>query len=149
MTKKFKFRLETLLKVRKIELERQAKVLALIHQRIAQAHMDVNDFRRMQVEEVKRMKELSLKALFSHQLAELSVQYREELKRKEARKIQEIRELMMQAEVEHGKLVENEKKKKILDKLEERDRENYEEELKKSERKEMDETAGSRWFRSD
>jgi flagellar FliJ protein len=147
--KKFKFRLETLLKVRKIELEKQAKILALIHQEIAKGHQDLARLRQLQIDEVKRVKELTHRGSFQQAMLMQSIQYRDDLKRQEGRKIKEIQDLMRKADKELAKLVEKEKRKKILDKLEERDRENYEDETKKMELKEMDEVASTRWFSSE
>jgi flagellar export protein FliJ len=147
--KKFKFKLETVQKIRKVEMEQQAKVLALIHQEIALRHSELAENRRRQIEEVKRVKESSQKGQFDEQLMALSIQYRDELRRQEARKIKEIQELSRKASQEHAKLVEKEKRKKALDKLEEKHRENYEEENRKAECKEMDELASTRWFSSD
>jgi flagellar protein FliJ len=147
--KKFTFRLETLLKVRRIEMEFQARALALAHREVQRARNELSDLKKLQADEVQRVKVLSEQGQFTKQLLDLSVAYRDELKRKEAKKIQELQALMLKAEEERVKLVEKEKKKKVLDKLKERDLENYNEEQKQSERKEMDELASTRWWAPD
>ncbi|MDB5038229.1 MAG: hypothetical protein JWQ35_1757 [Bacteriovoracaceae bacterium] len=142
---KFKFRLQTVLKVRTIEMEQQAKVLALAYREVARARDELIHLQQLQEKEVLRVKQLTLSGQFSKQLLELSLAYRNEVKRWEFRKVDELKKLSQKVEIERTKLIEKEKKKKALEKLEERDRENYEDEQKQMERKEMDEVASTRF----
>ncbi|MBN8554434.1 MAG: flagellar export protein FliJ [Deltaproteobacteria bacterium] len=140
--KKFKFRLETVLKVRRIEMEQQAKALALIYQKISIAKKEIDNFRDLSLQETLRMSELAKSGNFLDQVTSVSLGYREGLKRKIIQKFKEIEVLEKSAEEEKIKLIEKTKRKKVLEKLEERDREEYEFNAKKDATKEMDEIAG-------
>jgi flagellar FliJ protein len=140
--KKFKFRLETVAKVRRIEMEQQAKVLALIFQQIAQVKVQIEEFKQLAKEEILRVQTLSNLGNFTDQMVLVSLNYREGLKRKVIAKLKEIEALELRAEQEKVILIEKTKRKKVIEKLEEREKEQYELETRKTETKDMDEIAG-------
>lgn len=138
---KFKFRFQSVSKVRKIEMEQQAKVLALIMKEVANMKQHIEELRQMERAEVNRMHHLALKGKFTEQMVHASIAYRDGLKQQMREKRNELGKLQLKADEEQKKLLEKEKQKKILDKYEERERERHEQEVKSSERKEMDEIA--------
>lgn len=138
---KFKFRFQSVTKVRKIELEQQAKVLALLMKEIADAKTAIDDLKRKDKDEIIRVQALTKKGEFVEQIVQISLSYREGLRLQVLQKRREIDQLNSKAEVERRKLQEAEKKKKILDKYEEKEREKYEQEARSVDRKEMDEIA--------
>lgn len=141
MSTKFKFRLESVSKVRRIEMEQQAKVLALVFKEIAEAKQEIESLKQAERDEIKRVQSLADQGEFRQQMMLSSLSYREGLKVSIKKKRHELAQLQLRADEEQAKLLEKEKKKKILDKYEEKERERHETEVKASERKEMDEIA--------
>ncbi len=143
--KRFKFKLEAVAKVRKIEMDEQAKNLALANRAVQKAKDELSQLERQFFDELARLKDLVAKKVSANQqLTELSVAFRDEIKRKAIVKRQEIHRLIRKVEEERLKLIEKRKKKKTMEHLEDQERERYEEELRQLETKIMDEISGYR-----
>lgn len=143
--KGFKFRLATVLKVREIETNQQAKILALAQQEAIRIRDEILELQSNMASELKRIQDLSHRGLFDQQILDLSIPFRERLKMEIKRKTDELQMALKRIDLEREKLIERQKKKKALEKLEEKHRENYVEENRKSESKVMDELASARW----
>lgn len=142
---KFQFRFKAVSKVRRIEMERQAKALAAAQADVVRAKTEVAHLKQLIDEEVHRVQDLVHRGVFESQLLDLSQTYKKGLKFRIDEKIAQQKEFEKKVEQERLKLVEKEKRKKVFDKLEERERETYEEDLRKFECREMDEIVSSRW----
>ncbi len=147
--KKFKFPLESVLKIRKIEMDQQAKALALAQNQAIEIREKIFSLKKDGDAEVYRLKHLALSGQINEQMTFVSVQYRNELKRQIQKKTEELNQALRRVEEERRKLVERQKKKKALENLEEKQRENHNEEQRKAENQDMDELAGSRWAYAD
>jgi len=144
--KRFVFRLATVAKVRRIELDEQAKKLAAAFQEVARARNELNRLEKKFYDELYRQRHLLLSnAPLKNQMTDLSANYRDELKRLAVAKRKEIHQLMRRAEEERLKLVEKQKRKRVMEKLEEKERENYEQEVRTGETKIMDEISSYRF----
>ena len=144
--KKFKFRLETAAKVRRIEMEQQARALAAAALQVQRKKEEIENYIQSVVSEVKRVKDLTDAGEFSSQLLDVSSEYRAGLKFKIRTAREELAELEKKAEEERLLLVEKEKKRRILEKYKEREQERYEQEYKKWETAQLDEMASNLWF---
>jgi flagellar FliJ protein len=145
--KSFKFRLETVLKIRGIERDQQARALALAQREALQIRDEILEMKRRLIEELQRIKRLSGEGNFTEQILRLSGDYREDLKRKIEKRTQDLNQAAARIEKEREKLIERQKARKAMEKLEEKDRENYELEQRINERKEVDELVTLRWPR--
>ncbi len=139
--KRFAFRFQSVAKVRKIEMERQARVLAEAMMRVRQIEAEIESIKEMNRREVERLQELASKGQIPAQMMELSTMYREELKREHKRKMIALREAEVRVREEREKLIEREKARKVMEKVKERDFENYVEEKRKEENRQIDELA--------
>lgn len=139
--KRFAFRFQSVAKVRKIEMERQARVLAEALMRVRQIEEEIESIKGLNRREVHRLQDLASKGQIPSQMMELSVMYREELKREHKRKMILLREAEAKVREEREKLIEREKARKVMEKVKERDFENYVEEKRKEENKQIDELA--------
>lgn len=139
--KRFAFRFQSVAKVRKIEMERQARILAEAQMRVRQIEEEIESIKKMNRLEVERLQSLAGKGQIPAQMMELSVMYREELKREHRRKMIALREAEAKVREEREKLIEREKARKVMEKVRERDFENYVEDKRKEENKQIDELA--------
>lgn len=142
--KAFKFRFQTVARIRKFELEEQAKALALALKAAEDKKKEIETNRQDFEREVQRVQELARRGHFDKQVIQLSLHYRERLRIEAYRMRRELEQLNLKVEKEQNLLIEKEKRKKTLDKLEERDKEKYDTRIKELETKEMDETASIR-----
>jgi hypothetical protein len=108
--KAFKFRLQSVAKVRTIEMEQQAKMLALALTAVASAKRDLETIYQQEKSELLRLQELS--RLGKADLVYLASKgYRDEIKRRIQRQLEEISKREKTAEEERLKLVEKQKRK--------------------------------------
>jgi len=122
-------------------MERQARVLAEALMRVKQIEAEIESIKEMNRREVERLQELASKGQIPAQMMELSVMYREELKREHKRKMIALREAEVRVREEREKLIERERARQVMEKVKERDFENYVEEKRKEENKQIDELA--------
>lgn len=146
--KRFEFRFEAVAKVRRIEMERQARALAEAQIKVQQIENEIKQIELDRDKEVVRLKDLVAKGNFAKQMFELSESYRTGLKKKLNWKRHELRDAEQLVREERDKLIEKEKRRKVIEKVRERDFENYTEEMRRDETKRMDETAGLLWGRT-
>ena len=140
--KKFEFRFESVAKVRLIEMERQARALAVAQMKVKKIEDEIAEIWARQDEEVQRQKRVIAEGRFEEQLVHLSDRFRSGLKKVLTNKRNELRDAENQVTIERDKLLEKERRRKVIEKVRERDLETYEEERKKDETKIMDEVAG-------
>jgi flagellar FliJ protein len=145
--KRFAFRFESVAKVRKIEMERQARALAETQLKVKAIEKEIAEIVGTQTDEVQRLQGLALRGALTQQLMELSDKFRKELKRRLNFKRLELRDWENKVREERDKLVEKEKRRKVIEKVREKDFENYQEEKRKDEAKQMDEVASQLWSR--
>ena len=139
--KTFRFRFASVQKVRRIEMDLQARVLAEAMQELNRIEEKIAALREDYRLEVARLTQEASDRDFSEIHMGSHVHFRDELMRQERRALSEREAARQRIEEERKKLIERERRKKVFDKLEERDREIYEKESRKSEQDEMDEVA--------
>lgn len=139
--KRFSFRFEAVAKVRKIEMERQARVMAEAQLRVKKIESEIVEIQRLQAVEVERLKKVANAGVLTDQLMVLSDKYRSELKRQLNFKRHELRDWENTVRLEREKLIEKEKRRKVIEKIRESDLEIYKEDWRKDEIKNMDEIA--------
>ena len=138
--KKFKYRLETLLKVKEhIEREKQKEHAGALNQ----VHLQ-----QRQLSQIDRSKDATLSGQRAGMLGRLSVaemlicsRYLVKLKKNMLSGSELLKVLRQKAEKKRQALMEATKQKKIYDKLKERQREKYERDVAQLETKENDEVA--------
>jgi len=143
---KFHFRFATVQKVRRIERDQQSRVLGSAMQELQVIRNQIEQLGQQNEMELLRVKLETQKGNFFAANSQLSAKFREEIRNQIRRKKKEEEAAMYKVEQERLKLVEKEKRKKVLDKLEERDREKYQEDLRKFQNQEMDELSSVREF---
>jgi flagellar export protein FliJ len=136
-------------RIRKIERDQQSRVLSLAMQDLSKIRAEIQQLEMQHEMELKRMSVEAQQENFSMLDAQVSIKYREELRSQLRRKRKEEEAAVFKVEQERLKLVEREKVKKVLDKLEERDLEKHELEQRKIENQDMDEVASVRQFARD
>ncbi len=144
---RFHFRFASVQKVRRIEMDLQARALAEAMQVVQRIDTEIEQLKKSYQIEVDRLKNKAESASLSQVQMGYQVSYREHLIRLESDAMARRRKALKQVEEERQKLIEREQKKKVFDKLEERDREMYEQKLRKYEQIDLDEMA-SRCTRS-
>ena len=144
---RFAFRFESVAKVRKIEMERQARVLAETQMKLKSIEKQIEEIQRSTESEIERLRKLALKGLMTDQLMIQSDRYRKDLKRQLNFKRLELRDWENKVREEREKLVDKEKRRKVIEKLRERDIEVYNEEKRKDDAKQLDEVASMLWSR--
>ena len=123
-------------------MEKQARAVALAQQNIIQVQAQINDLYLRTKQEIDRLRELAQLGDITSQLMETSMNYRNELKRQIAKKNQELRVCKEKLEQEQRRLIEKEKAKRVFDKFKEKEQEQYEDDVRKTETKALDEIAG-------
>lgn len=139
--KRFVFRFQSVEKIRKIEMERQARVLAEAQMKVRQIETEVENIKERNRAEVGRLQSLATRGEIPQQLMALSEMYREELKRAHRRKMIELRDAEAKVREERDRLIEKERARKVMEKVRERDFESYVEETRRMEAKTIDEMA--------
>jgi len=139
--KKFEFRFEAVSKVRRIEMERQARVMAEAQMKVKEIESQILSIQNFQGAEVKRLQSVTSLGHFTEQMMMLSDSFRGDLKKQLNFKRHELRDWENKVREERAKLVEKEKRRQVIEKLREKDLENYKEEWRKDETKRMDEVA--------
>lgn len=139
--KRFEFRFQSVAKVRKIEMERQARVLAEAQMKVKEIEAQIEALKQKNEDEVSRLRELAIRGQIPRQMMELSVMYRDQIKRDFKRRLIELREAEAKVREERENLIEKEKARKVMEKVKERDFETYAEERRRLESKTIDEIA--------
>lgn len=145
--KAFQFRFRTLGKVRKLQTDLQAKIVSEIELKIAKAENEIQDLYNKEADEVRRLQDLSFQANFADQLSFLSKHFRDEIHREISRKQKEILDLRIRLDEERKILIQKEQKKKIIEKLEDKERAAYADAYNREETKELDEVGTASWSR--
>jgi len=146
--KRFQYRFESVAKVRKIEMEKQARVMAEAQLRVKKIQDEMADIARRLDDEVQRLQKVWQSGKWEDQLLQISSAFRDGIKKHLVKKKQELREAEAKVEVERRKLIDKERGRQVMEKIRERDYESYLEEKKKDEAKEMDEVASQRFYRN-
>jgi len=139
--KRFEFRFQSVAKVRKIEMERQARVLAEAQMKVKEIEAQIEALKQKNQDEVARLQDLAIRGQIPRQMMQLSVMFREQIKRDFKKRLIELREAEAKVREEREKLIEKEKARKVMEKVKERDFENYAEERRRLESKTIDEIA--------
>lgn len=145
--KKFAFRFEAVAKVRRIEMERQARVLAETQMKVKSLESEIENLVGQTKNEIVRLQTLAARGLLTQQLMNLSDRYRTDLKVKLNHKRLELRDWENKVREEREKLIDKEKRRKVIETVRERDLESYYTERKKDEAKYLDEVASQLWTR--
>lgn len=140
----FKFRFLSVLKVRRVEMDKQAKNYGLAVQAVQRMRQKIQSIQAQLDAEVRRLRELSNRGQFADQLLDLSRTHRKGLLFDLRRSETQLIDLRNKAEHERLLLVEKQKRVKALEQLEEKEREAYEDEIRKRETKQLDELASVR-----
>lgn len=143
--KKFKFRFQAVERVRKIEMELQAKDLALANQRVNELQQEKEGLEFKLRSERDRLRERTLSEAWGERLVETSRAYQKDLESRIRAKMDEIVEAKQQVVKERKELIERQKKKTAIDKLKEREQERYYEEQRRQETKMLDEVSTTRF----
>lgn len=143
--KKFKFRFEALAKVRKIELQEQAKIVAVIANQMIESQSKVEEIRNLVRLELDRVHAAVEKEAFDEQLLRESRSYQLNLEIQIQSLNKKIQELSQRHLKERSLLIERQRKKATFDKLEEKDYEKFLDGYKKIEEQEIDEAGSNSW----
>ncbi len=145
--KKFKFKLEPVAKLRRLELEQQGKKVAEITNHILQLEKRIHFYNQAKQEEILRIRKEAENANFASQLGILSRIFQDNLTRQIKLAGDEIRQAQFKLAEERKKLIEKETKKQVIDKLKEKAEEKHDEFYRRIEAHEMDEISSSIWSR--
>lgn len=144
--KKFQARFLSVEKVRKIELERQIKEMALAQvraQAIEQEIRSMHERIRLEIERVR--KGITGLSHLEKDMQLISAEYRKTTRAQIDSKRKELMLALQAIERERRKVVEKQKRKKIITKLNEREREEYEENVRREEMRQLDEVGSNNW----
>lgn len=142
--KKFRFKFKAVEKVRRIATERQMKELALAIKAQEAIEYQIRELEFQLSQEIDRLSQVATSGE-PDQMQELSVNYRKHLRGQIQKKRDELLTARQRVLLERRKLVEKSKDQKAIEKLKEKERDRYHDEVRKAEVKEMDEVAGSIW----
>lgn len=143
--KKFKFRFEAVEKVRKIEMEKQVKAVSLAERGVLRIESQIADLEAKLQNELKRLESLVEESRLEEEMRELSIHFRENVKRVIRQKKHELLEAKQKLIRERRELIERQKKKKALEILRNKEEETYYDELSKMEAKALDESVAQYW----
>jgi flagellar FliJ protein len=145
--KRFEFRFAAVAKVRRVEMERQARALAEAQAKERALEKQIEEIQAIQKSEVGRLKSLAESGQLSHQMMEVSEHYRNALKKKQNMARHQLRDCREMVERERQKLIEKEKARQVMEKVREKDYEAYIEEGRRDETQRMDEISSMLWDR--
>lgn len=144
--KKFKARFLNLEKVRKIELDRQIKEMALAQRKAQEIELEIRKLHERIRLEIERVR--SGLVGFSHlekDMQLVSADFRKNTRTLIDAKRKDLILALQAIERERRKVVEKQKRKKIITKLNEHERDDYEENIRREEMRQLDEVGSNSW----
>jgi len=144
--KKFQARFLSVEKVRKIELDRQIKEMALAQRRAQAIEQEIRSMHeriRLEIERVR--KGITGLSHLEKDMQLISADYRRTTRAQIDEKRKELMLALQAIERERRKVVEKQKRKKIITKLNEHEREEYEENIRREEMRQLDEVGSNNW----
>jgi len=144
--KKFRARFLNVEKVRKIELDRQIKEMALAQRRAQAIELEIRGMHekiRLEIERVR--KGITGFSHLEKDMQLISADYRKTTRAQIDSKRQELMLALQAIERERRKVVEKQKRKKIITKLNEHERDDYEENIRREEMRQLDEVGSNSW----
>ncbi len=143
--KKFNFRFKAVEKVRQIELDQQIKALALAQQKAQAIEAEIRKMHEMIRLEIERVR----KSLISNwsdlekDMQQVSADFRKNMRAQIDKKRQELMLALQAIERERRKLVQKKKNKQVMEKLHEKEKEDYYAEVRKEETRQLDEAGAA------
>ena len=139
MAKKFRFRLEPLLKYRRHLDEQARRELALAHRRALDQNQVLLKLLQDEYAAKKRMTALKSRAELSVREVRMNEQFLLGTARRIRREYEGLQNLLLREQQARRVLVEARRKMRVLERLKERRKAGYDYELSRAERKELDE----------
>ena len=144
--KKFQFRFKAVERVREIELDRQIREMALAQKKVQEIEQEIRGLHERVRQEIERVR----KRLgdFNHlekDMQMISAEFRNTIRAQIDGKRQELMLALQAVERERRKVVERKKKLQAMEKLHEKEKENYVQEARQTETRELDEVSSNLW----